>query len=285
MKGKNWLTRLVKELTDDKQPTVVLAERKNLDKVAIFDEKGQLLIGDLGSRELEKKVSSEVVFLKPGQAASLTVGEENVLCERQGGPKALAFWQEALAAQRRSWAAWLLTISKLDDKAPGVVRHILSANGPFTCPRLPTTTHRWSLLPLNAGLGRMFVFGDDELALEVAALGARTGLKVTLGTVNPLELDIRSAHSIGDFELMHLSEWSDVNSSSLEELGIKPGVMVLITTPDNSTFLEPMRNSQVGWLGLAGEAAVSEKESGLFPEAITPALRAVGLVAAMLERR
>jgi hypothetical protein len=131
----------------------------------------------------------------------------------------------------------------------------------------------------------MFVFGDDELALETAALGARTGLKVTLGSVNPLELDIRAAHSIGDFDLMHFSEWSDLNASNLAQLGIKPGVMVLVTTPHHSTFLEALKKCQIGWLGLAGEAAISEQESGLFPKAVTPAQRALGLIAAMLERR
>jgi hypothetical protein len=282
---KSWLTKLVKALSENKEIILALAERKNLAKVALFDDKGQLLTGDLGSNEIDKKASDAVIFLKSGESIQIAEGQTLVLCEKLGGQKALAFWQQALDAQQEAWAAWLLTITKENNGNLTVVRHIMAASGPFTSPRLPSSEDKWSLLPLNAGLGRMFVFGDDELALETAALGARTGLKVTLGSVNPLDLDIRAAHSIGDFDLMHFSDWSDLNASNLAELGIKPGVMVLVTTPNHSTFLEDLKNCKIGWLGLAGEAALSEKESGLFPKAVTPSQRALGLVAAMLDGR
>jgi hypothetical protein len=164
-----------------------------------------------------------------------------------------------------------------------VVRHVLSAEGPFTKPRIPKSDG-WSLVPLNAGLGRLLVFGDDELALETAALGARVGLKVTLATVNPLDLDLRSAQSIGRFDLLDLPDWR-LDPAKLPDMGLKPGVMVLVTTPRHQAFLEALQNGSVGWLGLAGEAATAQPESGLFPEAVSPAQRALGIIAAMLERR
>jgi hypothetical protein len=68
-------------------------------------------------------------------------------------------------------------------------------------------------------------------------------------------------------------------------MGLKPGVMVLVTTPSHQSFLDTVRGASIGWLGLAGEAAGDRPESGLFPEATSPAQRALGIVAAMLERR
>ena len=50
--------------------------------------------------------------------------------------------------------------------------------------------------------------GDDEPAPETAALGAGAGLRVTLATVNPLGLGLRSAQTIGGFDpLFVLSAW------------------------------------------------------------------------------
>jgi hypothetical protein len=103
--------------------------------------------------------------------------------------------------------------------------------------------------------------------------------------VAPLELDLRAAQNVGEFELQTYSDWAEIIPVKLEELGVRPGVVVLVTTPENSTFLEALRSSQLGWFGLAGDAAESSLESGMFPQAPTPAQRALGLVAAMLERR
>jgi hypothetical protein len=281
----SWLPFVVKELSEDKAPILALAERAHVARAAVLDDRGRVLCGGLGSDELENAVCSQAMTLMPGQAASLDLGDARVLSERLGGPEALSFWSQAAKSQAEAWAAWLLTITRpgRGDCGPTVLRHVLAADGPFTRPRIPDLDG-WSLLPLNAGLGRLIVLGDDELALETAALGARVGLKVTLGTVNPLDLDLRSAQTIGSFDLLDLPDWR-VDPARLPAMGVRPGVMVLVTTPRNSSFLEALRASSIGWLGLAGEAAAAQPESGLFPEAASPAQRALGLIAAMLERR
>jgi hypothetical protein len=280
---QSWLAFVVKELGEDREPILAMAERAHLAKAAVLDDRGRVLAGELGSDELENAVSAQAMTLKSGQAAVLDLDEAKVILERLGGPEALSFWREAAQGQEEAWAAWLLTITSRGEDGVKVVRHALSADGPFTRPRVPPLDG-WSLLPLNAGLGRLLVFGDDDLALETAALAARVGLKATLVTVKPLEMDLRSAQSIGRFELMDVADWN-LGLPQLVEMGLKPGVMVLITTPRHQSFLEAVKGASVGWLGLAGEAAVNGSESGLFPEAPSAAQRALGIIAAMLERR
>ena len=281
----SWLAFVVKELADDREPILALAERANLARAAVLDDRGRVLAGELGSDEIENAVSAQAMTLKSGEAAVLDMGDARVVTERLGGPGALSFWKEAAQGQAEAWAAWLLTITTDlgDGQGVSVVRHALAADGPFTKPRIPALGG-WSLLPLNAGLGRLLVLGDDDLALETAALAARVGLKATLITVKPLEMDLRSAQSIGRFELMDISDWR-LDKARLAGMGLKPGVMVLVTTPRHQSFLDQIKNSSVGWLGLAGEAAADSKESGLFPEASSPSQKALGIIAAMLERR
>jgi hypothetical protein len=195
-----------------------------------------------------------------------------------------SFWKEALLGRDESWASWLLTLTSRTSKGLKITRHILSACGPFTQPRLPQDDN-FSLLPLNAGLGKLFIFGDDDLALETAALAARAGLKVSFVSTNSLELDLRSAQQVGQFELLPLSDWSEVTSQALMDFGFKPGIIVLVTTPSCQIFLEAIREFQIGWLGLVGDAADKDSEPGLFPLASTPSLKALGLVAAILAHR
>ncbi|MDR1656565.1 MAG: hypothetical protein LBT47_03265 [Deltaproteobacteria bacterium] len=278
-----WLPSVVKELSENREPILAMAERTHVAQVAVLDDRGRVLNGGLGSDDLENTVASQAMTLKSGQAIAWVIGDTNVLTEKLDGRRALAFWKEAAQGQSDSWAAWLLTIAKPGDKGLKVVRHVLAADGPFTTPRLPDEAN-WSLLPLNAGLGRLIVFGDDELALETSALGGRVGLKVTMVTVNPLDLDLRSAQNIGHFELLDFPDWA-IPIEKLAEIGIKPGVTVLVTTPHNSTFLPQLHNSGLGWLGLAGQAAAIQPESGLFPKAVTASQRALGVIAALLERR
>ncbi|MDR1546075.1 MAG: hypothetical protein LBU12_05065 [Deltaproteobacteria bacterium] len=282
---KTWLPTLVKELAENRSPTLSLAVRGHLGRAAVFDERGRLLAGSLGQPELEKAVSDQVMILKPREAGRLAREGTEILSERLAA-EAVQFWREALDGQQKAWAAWLLTIARPTAEGLAVKRHALSANAPFTKLRLPAEEGAlWSLLPLNAGLGRLLVFGDDELALETAALGARAGLKASLISVAPLDLDLQAAQLLGEFDLQTFADWSEVGPASLEQLGVKPGVMVLLTTPDSAAFLETLKSAQLGWLGLAGEAAEPRTESGLFPQALTPAQRALGLVAAMLEGR
>ena len=283
----SWLTFVVKELGEDREPILALAERAHVARASVLDARGRVLAGDLGSDELENAVSSKAMLLKSGEAGLIEIGDARVVIEKLGGPGALSFWREAAQGQAEAWAAWLLTITDRHDEngEVSVARHVLSADGPFTRPRIPRLDG-WSLLPLNAGLGRLLVLGDDDLALETAALAARVGLKVTLLTAKPLEMDLRSAQSIGRFELMDLPDWR-LTPARLAEMGLKPGVMILVTTPNHQSFLDSVKDASVGWFGLAGEAAaaVDSHESGLFPEAVSPAQKALGIIAAMLERR
>ena len=321
-----WLTLLVHELSEGREPIFSLAEIRNVARTAVLDERGQFLASDLGSDAVERAVSWQAIALKSGQTAALDVCGIKVVSEKvtQG---TFPFWKEAIKGRDEAWASWLVTMTQRGDVSKGgpdpqagsgpeagldteagsdlavglgsdarpsseagagsaikVTRHILSALGPFTKPRLPSEAE-FSLLHLNTGLGRLFVFGDDDLALECAAIAARAGLKATLVSANSLELDLRSAQLVGYFELRPLSDWSEVTEETLAEMGFKPGVTVLATTPQVTGFLDTVKGFKIGWLGLAGEAAGQETEPGLFPLATTASLKALGLVAAILDRR
>jgi hypothetical protein len=309
-----WLTLLVHELSEGREPIFSLAEIRNVARTAVLDERGQFLASDLGSDAVERAVSGQALALKSGQTAALDVCGIKVVSEKvtQG---TFPFWKEAIKGRDEAWASWLLTMTKRGEvfevgpvpaggegsgdgsdpdagpspeaglgSAVKVTRHILSALGPFTKPRLPEDAD-FSLLPLNPGLGRLFVFGDDDLALECAAIAARAGLKATLVSANSLELDLRSAQQVGYFELRPLYDWSEVTEEALTEMGFKPGVAVLATTPQAADFMDTLKGFKIGWLGLAGEAAGPETEPGLFPLATTASLKALGLVAAILDRR
>jgi hypothetical protein len=166
---------------------------------------------------------------------------------------------------------------------PTVTRHVLSAEGPWTTPRLPAEPPGfWSLTPLNAALGSLLVFGDDELALEAAALGARAGLKVRLVTKRTKE-DLMPVFSVGSFACSRIVDWAEVGSANLANIGLKPGVFVLVTAKEHDSFMPAIEAAPPGWLGLAGAATDKNGESGLFPAAVTPSQKAMGLLAAMLK--
>jgi hypothetical protein len=277
-----WLSSLVHELSEGREPILALAEARNIARTAVLDERGQFLSSDLGSDILERAVSNLAIQLESGQSSALVVNGISTVSERIT-KESFNFWKEAIKGRDESWASWLLTKTSQEGSRIKVTRHILSALGPFTPPRLPPGCD-FSMLPLNSGLGKLIVFGDDDLALETAALAARAGIKATLVSANSLELDLRSAQQVGFFELIPLSDWSDLKARSLAEMGFKPGVAVLVTTPNNEFLLGAIKEFKVGWLGLAGDAAIGDSEPGLFPLAVTPALKALGLVAAILER-
>jgi hypothetical protein len=163
-----------------------------------------------------------------------------------------------------------------------VVRHILAAQGPWTTPVLPEDASEWSLMPLNAGLGRLIVFGDDDVALETAALGGRIGLKVTLVTIKARNSDAKSVQNVGAFKIESLDKWGDLSSEAFPDLGIKTGVFVLVTAKDNNTFLSDLEKIQLGWFGLAGDAAPPGTNLGIFPAAQSPAQKALGIITEML---
>ncbi|MDR2340377.1 MAG: hypothetical protein LBF40_09665 [Deltaproteobacteria bacterium] len=280
---RSWLPFLVRELEAGREP--VLAQTLNGEsRAAILDPGGAVLAGDWrgsGMFRGAKGLIGEMVPAKPLIAVSAE--KKRFLLEKQAGKWALGFWGEALEGQERAWAAWLLTIARSSGKNLKVTRHVLSALGPWTTPRLPRTEDDWSLLPLNAGLGRFFVFGDDDLALESAALGGRIGLKATLVTLKPKAPEADSFRSVGDFDVVALDRWQDLTPERLGSLGLRTGVYVLVTTKDSQAFLSELERIQVGWLGLAGAAAPHGNEPGLFPAALTPAQKAVGLITQMLE--
>jgi hypothetical protein len=250
--------------------------------VAVLDERGQFLVSDLGNDALERAVSSQAINLKGGESSTVVVNGITAVSEKVT-KETFPFWKEALKGRDDSWACWLVSMCDPDDPQGKITRHILSALGPFTQPRLPEGT-KISLVPLNPGLGRLFVFGDDDLALETSAIAARAGLKVTLVSANSLELDLRSAQQVGHFELRPLSDWSEMTPEALEDMGFKSGVAVLVTSSQSALFLDYLNQYKIGWLGLAGEAADANDEPGLFPLATTPSLKALGLVAAILDR-
>jgi hypothetical protein len=169
-----------------------------------------------------------------------------------------------------------------------LTRHLLSAFGPWTTPRLPEPfLDLWSLLPLKPGLGRLFVLGDDALALEVVWLAARTGLAVTWLTVqNQQGPELDEARSLSDFGLERLASWSSLTAETLRELGIREGVRLVVTTPEHPAFLPELQAARPAYLALAGEAEAEGAEgrapAGLFPDSLTTAQKALGLVAELL---
>jgi hypothetical protein len=285
---KSWLPIAVKELQAGREIILVQETADKVARAGVLDDEGVLLAGERPDLAGPDFLSG----LKPQKPKYLNVENGFILADKLS-PADADFWQEALTGQQAAWAAWLLTMvtvqdSKIpqDPKDPQVLvtRHILAALGPWTTPRIPEqTAGRWSLLPLNAALGCLLVFGSDDLAFETAALGARAGLKVNLVTAGKKASDIKPFKAIGDFSWQNFGAWSEIQEDNLSQIGLKPGVFVLITALENLSFLASVQKAPCGWLGLAGEAAPG-RESGLFPEAVTPAQKALGLLAAMLEK-
>jgi hypothetical protein len=280
---RSWLPFLVDELNAGREP--VLAQTLNGEsRAAVLDPEGAVLAGDYrgsGMFRGAKKLIEEMPAGRPLVAVSAE--KKRFLLEKQAGKGSLAFWRLALEGQEKSWAAWLLTIAESSGKNLKVTRHVLSANGPWTTPRLPKEAEDWSLLPLNAGLGRLFVFGDDDLALESAALGGRIGLKVTLVTLKPRASEAEYFQQFGPFGVVSINKWSELTPERFAALGLKTGVYALVTSPQAAAVIPEIEKVQAGWLGLAGAAAPPGSEPGLFPAAITPAQKALGLITQMLE--
>ncbi|MDR1921790.1 MAG: hypothetical protein LBS31_08650 [Candidatus Adiutrix sp.] len=282
---KAWLPILVEELQAGRNPILALAGVRNLARAAVFDGRGQLLGGGLGSPPLQALGRAEAARLAPGECRLINQ-QANLILERlPGTADSLSFWSSALENHKEAWASWLLTMPRPHGGPLTLTRHILSAFGPWTTPRLPEEfKDQWSLLPLKAGLGRLFVIGDDALAMETTALAARTGLTATWCTAadqSGRELD--EARAMADFSLILLSGWDELTPRFLETAGLKEGVRVVVTVRDHESFIENIRAAKPAYLALAGEAE-SEPASGLFPEALTISHKALGLVAEMLSR-
>jgi hypothetical protein len=280
---RSWLPFLVGELDGGREP--VLAQTLNGEsRASVIDPGGKVLAGGWRGSGMFRGARKLIGELSPGKPiVAVSAEKKRFLLEKQAGASALSFWRLALDGQERAWAAWLLTMAKSSGKDLRVTRHVLSALGPWTTPRLPRTGEDWSLLPLNAALGRLFVFGDDELALESAALGGRVGLKTTLVTLRAGAAEAGSFQGVGPFDVVPLASWPDLSPRKFASLGLRTGVFVLVTTKESAPILSNLGGTQLGWMGLAGEAAPPGSEPGLFPAALTPAQKAVGLITQMLE--
>jgi hypothetical protein len=281
---KSWLPFLVTELSAGGEPVLAQTLNGRDARAAVLDGSGTVLAGDWRGTGIFRGAKRFIGEMLPGEPLVAVAGDgRRFLLEKQAGAKALAFWQDALEGQEEAWAAWLLTIAVSRGEGDlRVARHVLAARGPWIPPSLPDEEGDWSLLPLNAGLGRLFVFGDDDLAFEAAALGGRIGLKVTLVTVKPRQAEAEGFQSVGAFNVISFPDWGSLDPESFAMLGLKTGVMILVTSPDSAPFMPEISKVESGWLGLAGAAAPAGGEPGLFPTAVTPAQRALGLITEML---
>ena len=278
---KAWLPALVENL--DLGPVLALSVVRRLARAAVFSPEGEVLAGALGSPALTAQAAGEAALLRPGDCRFLTgagLSLERLRSDDEGDRR---FWISACDNQAGAWASWLLTMPCLDP--PRQVHHLLSAFGPWTLPRLPEPFQdQWSLLPLKAGLGRLFVLGDDALALEVAWLAARTGLAVTwLTTLDQRGPELDEALLLAEFGLERLGSWPELTDGRLRELGLREGARLVVTTAENPAFLPELQAARPAYLALAGEAEAAPGPSGLFPRPLTTAQKALGLVAEMLK--
>jgi hypothetical protein len=282
---KSWLPFLVSEISSGSDPVLAQTLNGRDVRAAVLDRSGQVLAGDWTGTGIFRGARKFIGEMLPGEPlVAVAPDGRRFLLEKQAGDRALSFWKEALDGQEEAWAAWLLTVARSGGEGDlKVARHVLSARGPWTVPRLPDEGGEWSLLPLNAGLGRLFVFGEDDLAFEAAALAGRIGLKVTLVTLSPRLAEAEAFLNVGSFAVVGFPDWKALDSKAFSALGLKTGVLVLVTAAENESFMPEVGKVESGWLGLAGDAAPAGKaEPGLFPGALTPAQRALGLITEML---
>ncbi len=244
---------------------------------------GNVLAGGLGSPVLAAQAADEARLMEPGEGRLLAQSGQLTLECLTDQDKTVRFWTTALENQAGAWASWLLTMPRFESGGLKLARHLLSAFGPWTSPRLPDEFRdQWSLLPLKAGLGRLFVLGDDALAMESVALAARTGLTVTwISRLDQEGPDLEEARQIGEFELVTINDWSGLTPEYLNDLGLKDGVKVLITASANDELLELVKEARPAYIGLSGEAE-GEQAAGLFTKPLTTSQKALGLVAEML---
>ena len=281
---KVWLPILVDELP--RCPVLALSTMRNLARVGVYDRKGNLLAGSLGSPELAVAAAEEAKMMSPGDCRLIAEASRLSLeCLNPDDPQVGRFWQMALRNNEGAWASWLLTIPAIESGRLKLTRHLMSAFGPWTTPRLPEEfKEQWSLVPLKAGLGRLFVIGDEDLALETAALAARTGLTVTWFTTTERKgREFDEACMLGDFEVKFIDDWQVLNEEFLTGQGVKAGVKVVVTANEKADFIECVRQLKPTYLALAGSPdQASSCQAGLFPKAITISQQALGLVAEML---
>lgn len=279
---KAWLPVLLEKY--EEAPILALSAVKNLALAAVFDRDGNLLAGGLDSPGLSAQAAEEARLMKPGDCRLPLPPGQLILECLAPDEKSLHFWKAAQENFAGAWAAWLLTIPRIEDGALRLSRHLLSAFGPWTTPRVPEELkNQWSFLPLKPGLLRLFIFGDDALARETAALGARTGLTVTWVTaISQSGPELDEACQWGDFELKKVDDWGQVDNHYYESLGLTDGVQVLVTT-NEPCILEGLASLKAVWLACSAEAEEEDQNQGLFANPVTTAQNALGLIAKMLK--
>ncbi|MDR2947024.1 MAG: hypothetical protein LBV79_09790 [Candidatus Adiutrix sp.] len=275
---KTWLPVLLENLGES--PILALANARNLARAAVLNREGRVLAGSLGSPALTAQAMEAAPTLAPRQTKIIDGPTPLILERLEPDEKTRRFWHTAQENQDGAWASWLLTMPRREGAEVRLVRHLLSAFGPWTTPRLPVD-NEWCLLPLKAGLGRLFIFGDDALAMETAALAARVGLSVTwLSAVDQSGPELMEARGLADFDLQTLPDWPHLTAEFLAALGVKPGVKALVTAAQPEDFLESLRAAGPSRLTLSGEA--EEAPAGLFAKPVTISQKALGLIAEML---
>lgn len=277
---KPWLPVLLEQLPQF--PVLALSSCRNLARVALYDCQGKLLAGDLGTPVLTAQVAEEARNMQPGECR-LLVQQDQIALERLiPGPDNDRFWRAALENQKGAWASWLLTMPALEEGNLKMTRHILSAFGPWTTPRLPEVLRDyWSLLPLKPGLGRLFVLGDDELSLELAALAGRTGLTTTLLTTREeFGPEFKEARSLGEFDFFNLKSWDDLSPGELAGLGVKEGVRLVATAFLRPELKDDLKSLPMAYLMFTRE--VGANFEALFPKTASTTQKALTLISAML---
>lgn len=276
---KSWLPVLLEHLPQS--PVLALSSRRNLARPALYNRQGGLLAGDLGSPVLTAQVAEEARNMQVGECRLLVQQDQIALECLTPGPDSSRFWRAALENQKDAWASWLLTMPVLKEGNLKMTRHILSAFGPWTNPRLPEILRDyWSLLPLKPGLGRLFVLGDDELALELAALAGRTGLTTTWLTTRKKSVsELKESQSLGEFDCFFLKSWEDLNFGKFAGLGIKEGVRLVATASLRMELREDLKSIPTAYLMLAGDGEVGSEPLSLNA---TTTQKALTLISAML---
>ena len=281
---KVWLPVLLDKISES--PVLALSTNRHLALGAVYDRQGRLLAGGLESDLLNSLASEEARNMAPGECRLLSSKDQLCLECLDPRPEVRHFWASALDSQQGAWASWLLTMPVLDPGGLKLTRHILSAFGPWTAPRLPEEMkEHWSLLPLNAGLGRLFVLGDNPLALELAALAGRTGLTTTWLSTAKEQAEEKEARIIGDFDHYVITSWADLSVEDLDQLGLKEGVRLVVTDDLAPELIDLLKSVSPAYLALAGPGSSAppfSMSSGLFPQAATTTQMALGLIGEML---
>lgn len=278
---KSWLPVLIDKLPQ--APVLALSSCRNLARAALYDRQGQLLAGSLGSAVLTAQVGEESRNMQPGECRLLVQQDQIALECLTPGPDAVRFWHSALENQKGAWASWLLTMPVLEDGNLKMTQHILSAFGPWTTPRLPDVLRDyWSLLPLKPGLGRLFVLGDDDLALELAALAGRTGLTTTwLTTREDMGAELNEAATLGEFDYCRLTTWNDLNTGKFADLGLKEGVRLVVTAALSQEQREDLKSIPPAYIAFT-KASATAGSSPNFSKSATTTQKALELISAML---